>query len=427
MELWRRCLVAVASARGNRSARPPPLRLKRSAAAAAAATRARAGRPGGIVLAATAAAALSTQAAPAAAANMVTPLPPQRFTYALANADVAAAGSGAREGAAAPPRARPLVLYVPLTARGNALTLPSTRGPGFALPSAAVAALCRVRDAEAEFEGELDRELLEAAAAAATAPDPDLVEPPKKKKAATRPKWEPWCRWLDTVDGPQKLPPGLDPVARLEGEDDDCDCDAAGRRRLPRRRPTADELWEEILPRVRGGPAAEEVAFAGEGEPLLRLAALLDLAARVRSETGGRSAVRVATNGLLPVPPPPWLLASSAGESEEGVAAASAEVAAARRLAEAGVQCLSVALMTSDPDQYDDIMQPAGDDPKGRRAHERACDMVRAAVGAGLRVEITAVERPGVSKAGLERLASSAELLGPGAAAVPVRWRTYFG
>jgi hypothetical protein len=55
--------------------------------------------------------------------------------------------------------------------------------------------------------------------------------------------------------------------------------------------------------------------------------------------------------------------------------------------------------------------------------------MIRAAVGAGLSVEITAVERPGVSKAGLERLACSAELLGPAAAAgaaVPVRWRTYF-
>ena len=39
-------------------------------------------------------------------------------------------------------------LYVPVTSRCNAVPLPATRGPGFALPRRVAAALLRVRDAE---------------------------------------------------------------------------------------------------------------------------------------------------------------------------------------------------------------------------------------------------------------------------------------
>jgi molybdenum cofactor biosynthesis enzyme MoaA len=226
----------------------------------------------------------------------------------------------------------------------------------------------------------------------------------------------------------------LDPVLRLAGEEefemagDDADYrDSERQLRRSRRRPTADELWEEILPRIQQDPSVQ-VVFAGEGEPLLRLPTLLDLVRRVRKETDGQSTIRVTTNGLLPEAPSSSLSVVERDEQAMG-AVAMAEIAAARRLAEAGVQCLSVALMTSDPDQYDEIMRPVvriDNDGDPRRAHERACDMIRAGIKTGLQVEITAVEGPGVSKSALERFASSMFSGTAHAAAVPVRWRTYF-
>jgi 4Fe-4S single cluster domain len=284
-------------------------------------------------------------------------MPPLRFTYMLPGGGNGGGGT----------------IYVPLTSRCNTRTLPSTRGPHFVLPSDVVASLCRVRDAEAQ------------SVAQATTGTPTPLP------------WEPWCRWLDTVDFPQKVPASLEPVAWLKDVDD-----------ASARRPTADELWEEIRPRLQQDPSLQ-VVFAGEGEPLLRLSTLLRLAQSIKHESSA-SAIRITTNGLVPEVEPP---------GNETI-----ETATARSLAGAGVRSLSVALMTHDPDQYEEIMQPvlvATDNPKRRRPHDRVCDMIRAGLTAGLEVEVTAVEAPLVSKSSLERFA--AESLG---ATLPVRWRTYF-
>jgi 4Fe-4S single cluster domain len=290
-------------------------------------------------------------------------LPPMRFTYMLP------AGGGGGGG----------TIYVPLTSRCNTRTLPSTRGPHFVLPSDVVASLCRVRDAEAQWAAQ---------ATGSPAPLP----------------WEPWCRWLDTVDFPQKVPASLEHVASLKDEEEEEEESA--------RRPTADELWEEIRPRLQQDPSLQ-VVFAGEGEPLLRLSTLLRLAQCIKQESS-KSALRITTNGLVPE----LETLGTPSDNHETL-----ETATARSLAGAGVRSLSVALMTHDPDQYEEIMQPVdtADNPDRRRPHDRVCDMIRASLAAGLDVEVTAVEAPLVSKSSLERFA--AESLGT---TLPVRWRTYF-
>jgi 4Fe-4S single cluster domain len=295
-------------------------------------------------------------------------MPPLRFTYMLPGG-----GTGGGGG----------TIHVPLTSRCNTRTLPSTRGPHFVLPSDVVASLCRVRDAEAQ------------SVARATTGTPAPLP------------WEPWCRWLDTVDFPQKVPASLEPVAWLKDVDDES-----------ARRPTADELWEEIRPRLQQEPSLQ-VVLAGEGEPLLRLSTLLRLVQSIKHESS-TSTVRITTNGLVPeVETLGAAAATPSSDINETI-----ETATARSLAGAGVRSLSVALMTHDPDQYEEIMQPvlvAGDNPTSRRPHDRVCDMIRAGLTAGLEVEVTAVEAPLVSKSSLERFA--AESLGT---KLPVRWRTYF-
>ncbi len=57
--------------------------------------------------------------------------------------------------------------------------------------------------------------------------------------------------------------------------------------------PTADEIMSEIRARC---PDAEEIVFCGYGEPTERLDVVLDVARRIRSETGAH--IRLDTNGL---------------------------------------------------------------------------------------------------------------------------------
>jgi hypothetical protein len=149
-------------------------------------------------------------------------------------------------------------LYVPLTSFCNAITLPQTRGPNFVLPSEVVAALCRVRDAECGTE-----------------------------------QWKHWCLWLDYQDTPQKLP--------LASE-------ATGSRvaRIPSscQRPTVQELVDEVQVQVSGKPNVDwNVVVAGEGEPTLRLDALIELIHQLtdvlRHQCHGSSCLRITTNGLV--------------------------------------------------------------------------------------------------------------------------------
>lgn len=136
-------------------------------------------------------------------------------------------------------------LYIPLTSRSNSLTLPQTRGPGFRLPPAVVASLCRVRDAEAGTV-----------------------------------RWDPWCRWLDMQDANQRLPDPLEMVSSLDEQN---------------RRPTATELLQEIA-ESNSIQQYEQIVLAGEGEPTLRMPLLQEIA-KTLSQTYSNQ-IRVVTSGL---------------------------------------------------------------------------------------------------------------------------------
>jgi TatD family-associated radical SAM protein len=237
-------------------------------------------------------------------------------------------------------------LYVPLTSRCNTKTLPATRGPNFVLPPKVVASLCRVRDCEH-----------------------DAVQ------------WKDWCTWLDMQEPSekQKLPPSLETVSEIIMTPSD----------NLTRRPTVAELMEEIQA-VSEGSSFDAIVIAGEGEPTLRWKELLQLTKRLKEQQEQKNlsetVVRVTTNGLA-VP-------------DNGP----------EQLQAAGVNAVSVALMTHDPVLYDELMQPSSSSSSSseiRHAHERVCHFVQQAVQVGLQVEVTGIEREGVDKAGTEALAQS--------------------
>lgn len=122
----------------------------------------------------------------------------------------------------------------------------------------------------------------------------------------------------------------------------------------------------------------DAVVFAGVGEPLLRLR-VLEEASRAISTAHAPPALRLNTNGLV------------AGSSADDVAT---------RLRDAGVTAASVALMSADPEQYQELMRPerlrlspAFSLPLG---HADVCRFTTACLAAGIDVECTAVEHPAV-------------------------------
>ena len=83
----------------------------------------------------------------------------------------------------------------------------------------------------------------------------------------------------------------------------------------------------------------------------------------------------------------------------------------ASALADAGISKATVALATADPGQYTELMRPEGGD------HSTVCGFIASLAEAGVEVEATAVERPGVDVAAARKLAGA---LGAG-----FRTRTY--
>lgn len=238
-------------------------------------------------------------------------------------------------------------LYVPLTSRSNAKTLPESRGPNFLLGAEVVAALCRVRDEEHNTQ-----------------------------------HWAPWCMYLDTQLSKHKLPPALQLISKLpetEGE----------------RLPSVRDLMEQILDACQNRPDYESIVLAGEGEPTLRLDDIIQLAASLKEEaTDGRilPPIRLTTNGLIQSP-----------------------ATVVEKLKDANIHSLSIALMTANKDQYDELMTPMLPN-----AHETVCRFIEMAIKAELDVEITAVDRPDVDRAMADDLARAMN--------VPeqIRWRPFF-
>jgi hypothetical protein len=289
-------------------------------------------------------------------------------------------------------------LHVPLTSRCNSQTLPQLRGDGFTLPVHVVAALCRVRDVE------------RAATASAAAPSP--------------PRWAGWCAYLDTQEGNQKLPPPDPAVAVLpplsfEGAE---------------RAPKTDDLFYEIQQQVhqqssnlksKNNVEIQSIVLSGEGEPTLRWDDMIVLAKRVHemvattTTTHPDLSIRLITNGLL-------------GDVQTPRGDGSGKVvidlpSMVQSIVDSGISRVSVGLITADPQQYKEIVQPvmAGDDESVGRtfdnAHDIVCRFIEEAVRVeGLEVETTAVARDDVDKARTEELSQSLGVV------TPVRWRPYF-
>ena len=81
------------------------------------------------------------------------------------------------------------------------------------------------------------------------------------------------------------------------------------------------------------------------------------------------------------------------------------------------VKRVSVALMSSNPKQYQELMNPQG--AGDQRGHADVCQFIAACAEAGIEVECTAVKKPGVDWRAAKELS---EALG----AVGFRAREYF-
>lgn len=236
-------------------------------------------------------------------------------------------------------------LYIPLTCRSNARTLPETRGPNFLLGAEVVAALCRVRD-----------------------------------KEQGKQQWEPWCRYLDTQETKQKLPPALESIVVLPECSDE---------RLPR----VQDLSSQVLEALKRRCDFESIVLSGEGEPTLRFNDMIKLVHELHASSEVvLPPIRLTTNGLVDSPE-----------------------LTVPQIMNCGITSLSVALMTADPEQYDELMAPA--EPNG---HDKVCSLIKHAVSCGLEVETTAVDRPEIDKHRMETLSQRLKVPGP------VRWRPFF-
>ena len=196
---------------------------------------------------------------------------------------------------------------------------------------------------------------------------------------------------------------------------------------MSRHRPTVEELLQEILPQLlptlqdddneQQHPSSttitttNTVVIAGEGEPLLRLSALLRLVRSIK-EHSASTKVRITTNGLTD---------DSGFES------------IAQSLREAGVDAVSVSVATHDPELYVRLLNPVApcstspeDDTQQQTttttitAHARVGAFVRASLYVGLDVEATAVEHPDVDRILTEQYVASLGVTHP------VRWRSYW-
>jgi hypothetical protein len=373
----------------------------------------------------------------------------------------------------------PNTLYVPLTSRCNARTLPMTRGPNFALPPLVVAALCRVRNAE-HNHGQQQQQQQQP-----QQPDND-----------------------DDVVSPQKLPEypyefisniATTSITAISSTTTTANNDTATSRscsteELTTGRPTVDELLAEIVSAITSttnntsNVIIKSIVIGGEGEPLLRYNTLLLLIRKIKqhfrntnnsvidNNNNSSTTKKMTTTTKIPI---------KIRLTTNGLVDPSHAVACTRQLYDAGLDAVSVTLMTHDAKQYQNLMQPLDipllpllttnttttitkippsqlisnnimTQPPPLPCHlDWVCQFCRAAIQAGLQVELTAINRPDiVDKTATERLA--AQLLmsslpqgaaaktgssdddttttttttGPAASPPPppilVRWRPYF-
>ena len=137
------------------------------------------------------------------------------------------------------------------------------------------------------------------------------------------------------------------------------------------------------------GENDQGVAFAGAGEPLLRLDALLETVRLLKARRNGL-AFRIVTSGLA---------GSDAAETliQSGLVA-TADQGDQRR--ETRIQTISVALQADNPNLYTKLVSP----PAGLGFAD-TCGFISTLAEAGVEVECTAVEHPDVNIGATRQLA----------------------
>lgn len=334
-------------------------------------------------------------------------------------------------------------LYVPLTSRCNSVTLPSTRGPGFALPRSVAEALVSVRNAEMSAGCEVDY----------------LCDIREENDRVYLPPYDlPLVNSLyrhEEVDLPSHLLKRRQIIVN-RGTANNVGADVVEDDGL---RPSISTLVGELRSRLKppGGLDFHQVVIAGEGEAMLRMDALLAVARVVQSHCDGDKGqrrnltVRVITNGLC------YGIAnlgySPHNLDRDGTVVPVHRHAILKDMLEAGITQLSVALNTANRHEYDILMEPcchtrggntmgsnvvisdngvAGESPTLLRpgtAHDLVCELIVEASKVGMTVVITGIDRPGIDKAETERLAQmllSVRGKGNRELRSPVRWRRYF-
>ncbi|KAL7485136.1 hypothetical protein ACHAW6_010733 [Cyclotella cf. meneghiniana] len=301
-------------------------------------------------------------------------------------------------------------LYIPLTCRCNSIPLPVTRGPGFLLPKSIADALISVRNEECGEDTRVDGD------------GADRVAFPSFPK-----KWMVNCLYDNVLE---KSPFRRNVEEQCDGKNGVVD---------DRIRPSISTLIDEVISRLDSkysydnsspSPSFDQVVIAGEGEPTLRMDALLSISRQIQSHRKAQSEaplpIRVITNGLVYTIPN---FGYSPYNSQRNSPFPLHRHVVLRDMMEAGISRISVALNTANRHEYDLLMEPcsfsSGNLMPGM-AHDMVCEFILEAAKVGMEVEITGIDRPDVDKLETDRLARLLLSVADKTKRSKVRWRKYF-
>ena len=362
-------------------------------------------------------------------------------------------------------------LYVPITSRCNSIPLPVTRGPGFVLPKSVAESLLHVRHAEVPNYSvgfDYSNDWLHNNEEEGGCDDDGRVEVPPYNLPLVNSLYE-----FHYDDIPRHLQRrreifGTNRNTNPINEDkDDVQYAVVLDDNL---QPSISTLVQEVTSRLVSSSeelaSYNQVVIAGEGEPTLRMDALLAVARCVQSYNNNNNKqhqhrqqhlsknnkhdddtkpiyVRVVTNGLCYGIPN--LGYSPYNKERDGVLIPMHRHVILRDMIEAGVSRLSVALNTSNRHEYDVLMEPschtgggssssssvAASEPKlflPGVAHDIVCEFIMETTKLGMDVEITGIDRPDVDKLEMERLARLLMSVRPrnDQRSRNIRWRRYF-
>jgi hypothetical protein len=290
-------------------------------------------------------------------------------------------------------------LYIPLTCRCNSIPLPLTRGPGFMLPKSIIDALISVRNEECGVE---------------------FVPSPEERGGL--PDYS--KNWLVNTLYPDDMINDHSPENETYNGKYVLDD-----RINPSIKSLAHEAVTLLSSNSHNEQPVDQIVIAGEGEPTLRMDALLSISHQIQSHQKSNNApplpIRLITNGLVYTIP-------NFGYSPSNINRYGMQIhrhSVLRDMLEAGISRVSVALNTANRHEYDVLMEPcsftSGSLMPGM-AHDMICEFILEACKVGMEVEITGIDRRDVDKSEVDRLARMLLSVAERNKRSNVRWRGYF-